>query len=224
MVIILRLVWVFPGAVMSTWIRTRILHQNEKLPSARAILVTGWTGMRGVISLAAAIALPETLANGNPFPNRDLIIFLAFTVIFVTLVLQGLTLPFVVRKLGLAGTGGSKSEMEEEEESARREMLQSALAYLEEARKEDEGEFHEIYEDLSGHYRHRLAAVNGVDDADSQLSPQHRNRHSRLLRELLQVERQTALRLRGQGRINDETLRQLEYELDLREANPSMNA
>jgi CPA1 family monovalent cation:H+ antiporter len=176
--------------------------------------------MRGVISLAAAIALPATLANGNPFPQRDLIIFLAFSVIFVTLVLQGLTLPFVVRVLGIASAGGQKNETEEEE-SARREMLQSALAYLAETRREDESEFLEIYDDLTGHYRHRLAAVDGGEDPDGRLSPEHRERHTRLLRDLLRVERQTALLLRDQGRINDETLRQLEYELDLREANPS---
>ena len=219
LVIVLRLLWMFPGARLANLIRTRILHQNEKLPSWRGLLVVGWTGMRGVIALAAAIALPETLANGNPFPQRDLIVFLAFSVIFVTLVLQGLSLPFVIRVLGVPGS--SKDENDEEEKLARREMLDAALAHLEESRKEDESEFHEIYDDLTGHYRHRLAAVSGKDDPENGLSPEHKQRHTRLLRDLLRVERQTALRLRNQGRINDETLRQLEYELDLREANPS---
>jgi CPA1 family monovalent cation:H+ antiporter len=180
--------------------------------------------MRGVIALAAAIALPETLASGNPFPQRDLIIFLAFSVIFVTLVLQGLTLPFVVRILRVAGTRSPSDQDSEEEESARREMLNAALVYLQESRKEDESEFQEIYDDLNGHYRHRLAAVGGEDNPKSGLTPEHRERHARLLQDLLRVERQTALRLRNQGRINDETLRQLEYELDLREANPSAGA
>jgi Na+/H+ antiporter len=221
LVIVLRLIWMFPGARLANLIRTRILHQNEKLPSWRGLLVVGWTGMRGVIALAAAIALPETLANGTPFPQRDLIVFLAYSVIFVTLVLQGLTLPFVVRALGVGG--GPKDENEDEEKLARREMLDSALAHLEESRKDDESEFQEIYDDLTGHYRHRLAAVSGEDDPENVLSPEHKQRHIRLLRDLLRVERQTALRLRNQGRINDETLRQLEYELDLREANPSAN-
>jgi CPA1 family monovalent cation:H+ antiporter len=219
LVIVLRLLWMFPGARLANLIRTRILHQNEKLPSWRGLLVVGWTGMRGVIALAAAIALPETLANGNPFPQRDLIVFLAFSVIFVTLVLQGLTLPFVIRVLGVPGS--SKDENDEEEKLARREMLDAALAHLEESRKADESEFQEIYDDLTGHYRHRLAAVSGKDNPEDGLRPDHRERHTRLLRDLLRVERQTALRLRNQGRINDETLRQLEYELDLREANPS---
>jgi CPA1 family monovalent cation:H+ antiporter len=148
-----------------------------------------------------------------------LIVFLAFSVIFVTLVLQGLTLPFVVRVLGVAG--GPKDENEDEEMLARREMLDAALAYLEESRKEDESDFQEIYDDLTGHYRHRLAAVSGKDDPENGVTPEHRDRHTRLLRDLLRIERQTVVDLRNQGRINDETLRQLEYELDLREANPS---
>jgi CPA1 family monovalent cation:H+ antiporter len=222
LVIVLRLIWIFPGARLANLIRTRILHQNEKLPPARSILVVGWTGMRGVIALAAAIALPETLANGDPFPQRNLIVFLAFSVIFVTLVLQGLTLPFVVRALGVAGA--PKDENQDEENSARREMLDAALSYLEESRKEDESDFQDIYDDLTGHYRHRLAAVSEKDDSENGLTPEHHERHTRLLRDLVRVERQTALRLRNQGRINDETLRQLEYELDLREANPSASA
>lgn len=224
LVIVLRVIWSFPGAFLANRIRTRLLHQDEKLPSWRNILVGGWTGMRGVISLAAAIALPEMLANGNPFPQRNLIIFLAFSVIFVTLVLQGLTLPWVVRILGVAVPGGPRAETGAEEEAARREMLESALAYLEEARHQDESEFREIYEDLSGHYRHRLAAVGGSDSPEETLSPEHRERHTRLLKDVLRVERQTVIRLRNKGRINDETLRQLEYELDLRDADPNAGA
>lgn len=224
LVILLRMIWVFPGAFLANRIRTRLLHQKIDFPPLNAILVTGWTGMRGVISLAAAIALPETLADGTPFPYRDLIIFLAFSVIFVTLVLQGLTLPFVVRLLGLANATAANAEAGEEEQAARREMLQSALAHLEKTRADDEIEFREIYDDLTGHYQHRLAAIGAVDDPENALSPDHRQRHERLLRELVRVERITAIRLRDKGRISDETLRQLEYELDLREANPLAGA
>jgi CPA1 family monovalent cation:H+ antiporter len=91
LVILLRLLWVFPGAALAYWIRRRVFHQNERRPPVRQIFVTGWTGMRGVIALAAALSLPERLADGSPFPQRSLIIFLTFSVILVTLVLQGLT-------------------------------------------------------------------------------------------------------------------------------------
>ena len=80
LVIVLRLLWVFPGTALAYWIRRNILHQNEPRPPARQTFVTGWTGMRGVIALAAALSLPEHLEDGSPFPQRSLIIFLMFSV------------------------------------------------------------------------------------------------------------------------------------------------
>jgi monovalent cation/hydrogen antiporter len=217
MVIALRLFWIVPGAYLAHWIRTRVLHQHREAPPVRAILVVGWTGMRGVIALAAAIALPQTLADGSPFPQRNLIIFLAFCVIFVTLVLQGLTLPWLVRILGVAELAGTNVE----EAEARREILETALTYLDEERKKDAEEYSAIYDDLSGHYRHRLTDVTGKEDAASDITPEHHERLSRISRDLLQLERRCAVRLRNEGRINDETLRDLEHELDLRETGPS---
>jgi hypothetical protein len=154
------------------------------------------------------------LQNGQPFAQRNLIIFLAFTVIFVTLVLQGLTLPPLVRALGLAVAPGHNLE----EESARREMLQAALAYLRKAREKDKGESDDLYEDLTGHYNEQLTALSGEEDPAGAAVFKHHRRRNRLMRELLGVERQTAVRLRNEGTINDETLRELEHELDLREA------
>ncbi len=217
LVIALRIVWVFPGAYIAYWTRTRLLHQKLKCPTVQGNLVLGWTGMRGVIALAAAIALPQALADGSPFPQRNLIVFLAFCVILVTLVLQGLTLPWVVRILGIADAPGANLE----EENARREILEAALAYLDESRQKDGSEFDAIYEDLTAHYRHRLSDVSGKDDSENGVSPEHHERLTRISRELLRLERQAAVRLRNQGRINDETLRRLEQELDLREAGPS---
>ncbi len=211
LLIALRLFWIFPGAYMANLIRRRILHQDAPLPPARQIFIVGWTGMRGVISLAAAIALPQTLANGAPFVQRDLIIFLTFSVILVTLVLQGLTLPPLVRALGLAGVAGRNYE----EEEARRIILEAALGYLERTRAEDGSNPDEIYDDLEQHYRHRLATLKGdANDAHTD----HHGLTVKLSRDVLRVERQTAVRLRNEGRINDELLRDLEHELDLSEA------
>ena len=137
--------------------------------------------------------------------------------ILVTLVLQGLTLPWLVRLLGIADPPGSNLE----EETARREILEAALAYLDESRQKERVNSTPIYEDLTGHYRHRLSDVSGKDDSENGVSPEHHERISRISRELLRLERQTAVRLRNEGRINDETLRRLEHELDLREAGPS---
>ena len=112
--------------------------------------------MRGVVALAAAIALPVTLADGSEFPQRNLIVFLTFSVIFVTLVLQGLTLPPLIRALGLTGAPGNKNE----EEDARRIITSVALAHLEEIRGKDEPGFEAVYDDVAHHYSQRLAILN----------------------------------------------------------------
>jgi CPA1 family monovalent cation:H+ antiporter len=209
----LRLIWMFPGAYLANLIRRRILHQDERVPGARQIFVVGWTGMRGVISLAAAIALPQTLADGRPFAQRNMIIFLAFSAILVTLVLQGLTLPPLIRALGLAGGAIPGSE----EKEARRTILQAALARLDEVR--NSGYPNEVYDDLAQHYRHRIAtlAEEGESSNDG-TDPAFYRGFVRVSRELLQVERRTAIQLRNQRRISDELLRELEHELDLSEA------
>jgi len=213
-VIALRLLWTYPGARVSWLIRTRLLHQRYKCPPARQTFVVGWTGMRGVIALAAALSLPERLANGGPFPQRSLIIFLTFIVIFVTLVLQGLTLPWVIRKLGLAQAAGPNCE----EREARRIIAQTVLDRIQEARAQDRPEFAPIYEDLHHHYSHRLVAARTGQETESDDISAHILRAQDLSLELLRTERETALALRSEGRINDDVLRTLEYELDLRES------
>ncbi|MFO0795943.1 MAG: Na+/H+ antiporter [Gemmataceae bacterium] len=102
-VILSRFVWVFPGAYVPRWVDRRLGLPTTPYPPPRAVFVVGWTGMRGVVSLAAALALPTVAADGRPFHGRDLIQFLTFWVIFATLVGQGLTLPWVVRRLGVGG-------------------------------------------------------------------------------------------------------------------------
>lgn len=215
LLILLRLVWMFPGAYLATVARRIIFRQKESMPPARRIFVLGWTGMRGVVSLAAAIALPQALSNGSPFPQRNMIIFLAFGVILVTLVLQGLTLPSLIRALGLAGT----AEEHPEEPEARRTILQAALDYLEQSKEKAAPASAEVYADLAQHYRSRLITLAGVgDESKDGTGPDFHSRYIQLSRELLRVERQTAIQLRNRGRIGDNLLRQIEHELDLSES------
>ena len=221
LVILLRLVWVYPGAWVGNFIRRRLLHQPEPFPNPRAILIVGWTGMRGVVALAAAISLPEYLHDGSPFPQRNLIIFLTFSVIFVTLVLQGLTLPPLIRALGLAETDAKNPE----EEKARRDMIEAALTYLEATRERDSPEFEPVYEELIHTQRHRLSRLAGKDADDAELDdPKHYDRYLELTRHIRSLQRATILHLRNQNQINDETLRKLEYELDLLDAQSSAAA
>jgi monovalent cation/hydrogen antiporter len=211
LVILLRLVWVFPGARVGYFLRTRFAHQGEKPPSARQTFVIGWTGMRGVVSLAAALALPAVLVDGSPFPHRNAIVFLTFCVIVVTLVLQGITLPPLIRALRLAGSGGPNCE----EQEARRIVIEAALAYLlagKEAAEESSGP----YDHLADHYRKRLSALGAVDGSREDVEAHER--YIDLTRNALRIERETAVRLRNEGRINDEILRRIEYELDLNES------
>jgi CPA1 family monovalent cation:H+ antiporter len=212
-VIVLRLLWMYPGSQLAYLIRTRILHQKYERPSAKQIFVVGWTGMRGVVALAAAIAVPEVLSDGSPFPQRNLIIFLTFCVILVTLVLQGLTLPPLIRALGLAGKAGSGGE----EEEARRIITSTALSHLENARGADLEDFSAVYDDLSRRYTRRLASLSQETADEGGMNNQELSRYRKILGELLRIERKTAVRLRNEGRINDEVLRKIEHELDLSE-------
>jgi CPA1 family monovalent cation:H+ antiporter len=213
LLIVLRLLWMFPGARFGYWFRTRVLHQDYPRPSSGGVFVLGWAGMRGVLALAAAMSLPENLADGSPFPQRNLIIFLTFSVILVTLVAQGLTLPSVIRMLGLAGSSGPNCE----EREARRIMTRVALQRLEEERAQDTPELAPVYDDMKQHYEHRLERLEG-ESKDGQDSLEKYGRVLDLNRKLLRAERETALSLRAAGRISDEVLRQIERELDLRES------
>jgi monovalent cation/hydrogen antiporter len=211
--IVLRLAWTFPGAYVASFIRRRLLRQNGAWPQPRQVFVVGWTGMRGVMALAAAMSLPETVADGSPFPHRDLIVFLTFSVIVVTLVLQGLTLPALIRVLGLAERSGPAPE----EQEARRLVLNAALAHLEELRRSDLLDSAELLDDMGRHYNQRLVSVSGDGQKRDIATSQNYFRYLDLSRTLLDVERRTALRLRAEGKITDEVSRELEHELDLSE-------
>lgn len=214
LLIVLRLLWSFPGAYLGYFFRRNVLRQHEDYPGLRQVFVVGWTGMRGVIALAAAISLPQTVADGSPFPHRDLIVFLTFGVILVTLVVQGLTLPMLIRALGLAGNAGPNCE----ERDARRLMLEAALARIQgRDRSSDLPGSAELYDDVQRHYKDRLATVVGGTDGVADQGTRTYEQFLALSRELLDTERKTALGLRDEGRISDEVLRQLEQELDLSE-------
>ena len=212
LLIVLRMVWVFPGTYLAGFIRHRFLGQHEPVPSVRKIFVVGWTGMRGVVALAAALALPSQLADGSPFPQHDLILFLTFVVILVTLVVQGLMLPPLIRFLGLAGSTGPNCE----EQDAQKIIIEAAMGHLAMVRQAESGEFDAMYDDLDHHFRQELTAIGaGTDEGDA--SALHHQRYTTLAQELLRVQRHTLIGLRDEGRINDEVLRRLERKLDLSE-------
>ena len=217
-IVVLRLLWVLPGAAISFRIDRRFFHGKRPKAPMSAVFVVGWTGMRGVVALAAALSLPETLSDGRPFTQRNLIVFLTFSIILFTLVVQGLSLPVLIRRLGLAGKGMTN----EEERMGRRLVLEEAIRFLEDRRNQlpdthSEADEH-TFEDLLHNYRHRLDALDEGDHEQPSDSPaeSHRKRLA-LLAETVQVERRCLIRLRDEGTLGDDVLRRLEHELDLRE-------
>lgn len=208
-VILLRLIWVFPGAWLSIQIRRRLLRRQVADVERRQVFLVGWAGMRGVLALTAAISLPTTLANGTPFPQRSLIIFLAFCVIFATLVLQGLSMPWLIRRLGLASFAGDKSE----ELLARRQMMDAAVRFLEERRNANPSD-EEAVDVLENYYRRELHLFDDGDTPEHEQSRYMAKRRRDLARDVRDVERSVALKLRRDDRIHDEVLRRLERELD----------
>ncbi len=213
LVIGLRLVWMFPGAWIAHLVRTRVLGHQEKPPRTKEVFLLGWTGMRGVLALAAAISLPEYVNSGDPFPQRNVILFLTFCVILTTLVLQGLSLPVLIRKLKIGGSKGADPELIR----ARRTMLEAALVTLETLEDNDKPDDDWIVDDLIHHYKQRLNLVKegAIDDAGRQ---QDYQQYRSLARTLRSVERAALLTLWNENKVNDEVLRELERELDLEDA------
>ena len=117
-VIAARFVWIFPAAYLPRWL-SPALARRDPSPPWQWPFILGFTGVRGIVSLAAALAIPFTMSDGRPFPERDLILFLTFAVILVTLVGQGLMLPAMIRVLGLANAGDRESRTDRPKSSGR---------------------------------------------------------------------------------------------------------
>lgn len=216
--IALRLLWTFPAAHFAHFVRTRIFRQDYPMPQPRSLFVLGWTGMRGVVALAAAVSLPLTIADGSPFPQRNIIVFLTFSVILVTLVLQGLTLPAVVRAVGLAEDNSPACE----EDEARQIVLQSAIVYLQGLKSEQlekESGAATVIAGVLGRFRFRLEELRagGPDDPSTEESGQRLTSRTLLL-DTYRKQREALNTLRGEGRIGDGVYRTLERELDLGES------
>lgn len=210
LVVGLRMIWIYPAEWVARWVRQSWFHHQMDVPNNRKTFVVGWAGMRGVLTLAAALALPEVTESGAPFPHRAGILFLAFSAILVSLTGQGLTLPWVIRKLGLCSAAGLLAE----ERSARRSLVSAALRMLEEVRQRDEADAEAALELIERYYRQRLDSLQIAEQTRPNASRQQAA-FARLSAELRSVEREELLRLESEGAIGGETQRKLERELDL---------
>jgi monovalent cation/hydrogen antiporter len=213
MVIVARFAWVFPAIYLPRLIKR--VRDRDPSPPWQWAFVISFTGVRGAVSLAAALALPFALPNGESFPYRDLILFVSFSVIFITLVGLGLGLPLVVKWLGVAQAGRDEHRAEHESEiAARREALDRALKSLD-AITDDRELSDEVVKLLRA--RHEIRANQLPDSLDPD-AHEVTATGIKLTRELILTERKFIHDLLRDGKITDETRRRIERDLDLEEA------
>jgi Na+/H+ antiporter len=194
-----RAVWVYPASYLPYLLGRVLGRSRADLPGWQVPTVISWVGTRGVVPLAAALSIPETVAGGAPFPHRDLLLVLTTSCILITLVVQGLTLAPLVSGLGIAETPAARDR---DEALARQAMLQTALNHLDLVAAEAAPEF------VTGALREELER-RGVRD-----EPAYRA----VRRDLLAVEAAELLRLRDEGKISEAARRRVQRELDVQEA------
>jgi NhaP-type Na+/H+ or K+/H+ antiporter len=209
-VILVRILWVFISTYISRAFNGR-LRARDLYPAWHEPVLISWIGIRGGISLAAALAIPTSLANGLPFPGRNEILILTFAVILVTLVLQGLSLPYLLRWLNFPADGAERAE----EQRARETITVVALQFLASTTKEDET-YRRAVRHLQESYRKR-AEGPGLAYQDN-TETRYLNQIGSLERELVRLQRTALIDLRDRGNISDAVLRRFQVLLDLEEA------
>jgi CPA1 family monovalent cation:H+ antiporter len=205
-VILARIVWVFPATYIPRLASAR-LRARDPSPPAAAVFVVSWAGMRGAVSLAAALALP---IDPVAFPERDLMIFLAFCVIIATLVGQGLTLPWLVRRLGVVPSTGQGAE----ETHARLAAVEAAIGRLNELAEQYPGHL-ELVDQMRARYDHEANHMWPHTEGPRDAVEQEALDHLEIRTAVLDAEREAVIRLRDEGIISDEVLHSIEQDLDL---------
>ncbi|CAN5506450.1 Na+/H+ antiporter [soil metagenome] len=219
-VVLVRLVWVY----LLTYLPRRLvpaIRERDPLPPWSHTTLVAWAGMRGAVSLAAALAIPLETDTGAPFPERDLVIFLAFAVIVATLVGQGLTMPALIRGLRIE----EDSTDRDEELAARVEIAFAALGRIEQLEGEDwvseqtVERARGIFEYLGRRFSSRLNDGAGHDGEQDEFDYEARaESYQRFMHQVIGAQRDSLRALRDAGRITDEVRRRVEYDLDLEEA------
>jgi Na+/H+ antiporter len=209
--IIVRILWVFPGAYIPRL--SASIRKAEPQTNWRVVTIVAWTGMRGVVSLAAALALPVMINDHTPFPQRDLILFLTFSVILITLIFQGLTLPKLIKFLGIRSDGHEV----ENEIRARIKLASAAIEYIEEnisyGTVTDQ-----VLAQIKNKYELRINHLSKSLQEEEEGYEDNFDQFHTLQRQLLKIERAILADMHEKGITDEEILRKLEYELDLEES------
>jgi monovalent cation/hydrogen antiporter len=204
-VVATRFAWIFATSLLPNSARRQVARRDPRL-ATRLTAVLSWAGLRGAVSLAAALALPPT------FPERNLILLLTFAVILVTLVGQGLTLPFVLRRAGWDGVEPDGDEGTR----ARNAAYEAGLEEIERARP-DWPDHQPLFDRLQSSLRDRTQHLATEDPAETEERRRERVEHEQIQRGVIAAQRAAVIDLRDRGEINDLTLRAIERELDLEE-------
>lgn len=216
-VILLRIILVYLSAFIPRWLSKRI-RTKEKSPGLKLPFIIGWAGMRGVVSLASALAIPLTLENGEAFPHRNLILFITFIVILVTLVFQGLTLPLFLKILKVHEID-DYVPIQDQVEAIRLQLAKESIQYLDKKYDREMAEHPTI-----GRIKEQLQ--RSIDATESTSNEQEKKDHlfsvrmlyRRVMLELVTLRRSGLERLRKEKRFDDHVIREMEHNLDLEEA------
>ena len=195
---------------MAAWQRL-VSREPQPLRPAEVVLLS-WAGMRGVVSLAAALAVPLALPGGTPFPARDALIVITFTVILITLVGNGLTLPLLIKALHL---GGDEDERHEESH-ARQDLIEEALRRID-VLQEQWPDHRPLIDQLREAYRHRAEHEEQLHEAPGNEAEQELVEHRQIRSAVIDAQRDKLIEMRDRGAIDDDVLRSIERELDLEE-------
>ncbi len=212
--IVIRIIWVFPGAYIPRWLFKRI-RTNEPNPGWRTVLLVAWSGMRGVVSLASALAIPLTIGP-HPFPFRNLILFITFVVILITLVIQGLTLKPLIR--GLKIEANEKESERLQNTSLRIHLAEAVLAHLDTNYQADIQRV-EAYKRVRDRYERMInIARKSLEKEEAVEENFALPRYRTMLLEIIEVRRTELNRFRHSREYDEEMIREREHELDLEEA------
>ena len=213
-VIVIRLVWTFVFAYLPHWL-FHSLRERNPVPKPRDVAIIAWMGMRGAVSLAAALALPVVTDSGARFEERPLILFVVFCVILGTLVLQGLSLPWLIQLLNVESDDG---DVIEQEARARLRAAEAALERIDELERED-WTLGDSIDRLRGIYRYRRKrfAARFDDDVDHEPIEERSSNWGRMMFAVIDAQRDKIEEMRRSGEITDEVKRNVERDLDLEE-------
>ena len=212
-IILIRFLWVYPTTFIPRWLFKSV--RKEQSPGWKVPLVIGWTGMRGVVSLATALSIPFALDNGTPFPHRNLILLITFVVIFITLVIQGLTLPFLVKKLKIPAIDYVLPQ-EQQEAQIKIRLNRLALNHI-------NTNYYDMIEKSNLLKNYYSQILTETENTENQLdifecntcTSQEMERFETILKEIYQKQRLAIFQMRREKYYDDEEIRKAELQLDL---------